>query len=100
MTIKIYIANNSKDVNRHQELKTYLINRYGGYTLYNATGGYKSDNMMVYSEESLIYELMVTGEQEQEQEQLQEQVKRIFTGSKEESILISCVKCNYNFITL
>lgn len=85
LEIKIYFARTARTELIIDELETYLSYTFGGYTAYNAIGGYIGDILTEYKEESLVYEILTT----ELPFNWKNDIKTMFVGSGEECILIT-----------
>lgn len=83
--IKIYFAKTAKTQAIINELESYLNYTFGGYTAYNANGGYIGDILTEYREESLVYEILTTTRPDN----FKNDIKTLFTGTGEECIMIT-----------
>lgn len=85
LEIKIYFAKTAKTEAIINDLESYLNYTFGGYTAYNAIGGYIGDILTEYKESSLVYEILTT----ELPIDWKNDIKTLFTGTGEECILIT-----------
>lgn len=96
--IKIYFAKTAKTELIIDELASYLNEQFGGYTMYNCSGGYMDNELTEYEESTIVFEILA----DIVPFDWHSDIKTLFSDSGEESVLISekCINTlDYLYLT-